>query len=180
MLEQLNRLLKMDVEEIISSEHSLTLINIYSKLYLNGGQPKTCAASQRKYYANLKKDYKMAKEKLKRTCIPNWEGRKYIPGVFKKGVLVAGHLHIMGASLTDEKAKELLKQRALKEKDFIRLPGEKVEEVEYTEKDILDVIEADGFKEALKIAKSLDLVKGNPNKENVFGALKDYLSDEEL
>ena len=181
MLEELDELLGMDIEDIISSVHSLTLLNIYSKLYLNGAQPRNCAASQRKYYNELKKDYKMKKEKIERTCIPAWEGRIYRPGIFKKGVLVAGHLHIMAGSLTDEQAKEHLKTGALKEKDFIRLPGEKTEvpKKEYTSEELLEIIEKGDHAIALRAAKVLDLVKGNPKKEEVFEALKQFLSDEE-
>lgn len=181
MLEELGELLGMDIEDIISSVHSLTLLNIYSKLYLNGAQPRNCAASQRKYYNELKKDYKMKKEKIERTCIPAWEGRIYRPGVFKKGVLVAGHLHIMAGSLTDEQAKKHLKTGALKEKDFIRLPGEKKEisSKGYTSEELLDIIDNEDYNKALSAAKTLDLVKGSPKKEEVFDALKQFLSDEE-
>lgn len=181
MLEQLDELLGMDIEEIISSVHSLTLLDIYSKLYLNGAMPRNCAASQRKYFNELKKDYKMKKEKIERTCIPAWNGRMYIPGVFNtKGELVAGHLHIMSEILTDEKAKELLKIGALKKKDFLRLPGEKTEKkpTGYTSKELLDMIDKKDFNGALTAAKTLGLVKGNPNKEEVFGELKKYLSED--
>lgn len=185
MLEQLDELLGMDIEEIISSIHSVTLLNIYSKLYLNGAMPRNCAASQRKYFNELKKDYKMKKKELERICIPAWDGRMYIPGVFnKKGELVAGHLHIMSEVLTDERAKELLKIGALKEKDFLRLPGEKTEKqpTGYTSKELLDIIAKKDYNGALEAAKVLDLVKGNPKKDEVFDALKNFLSedDEEL
>jgi hypothetical protein len=123
MVGKLDKIMTMNVEEVIASPLSLDLLKLYSIIFLAGAQPRTCAASQREYYKKLKENYQMAKQKLTKTHMLNWAGRRYIPGVFDKaGKLVAGHLHIHSEYLTDEKAVEYLKIGALKEKDFAVLP----------------------------------------------------------
>lgn len=108
----------MDVEAIISSPTSLKLLNCYSKLYLNGSQPRGCASSQRNYYKELcltgitkAMDY----EKIKaRTCKPAWNGLKFIHAEAR---------HYSNEYLTDEQAILLLERGHLTEKDFVILPS---------------------------------------------------------
>lgn len=104
----------------------------------------------------------MIEKILNRKCLPAFDGLKYIPGVFKDGKLVAGHLHIYGASLSDEQARELLKVGALKESDFITLPP-----VSEPGSDLVDVIDRDDFNEMLKAAKSAGFTKKNPKKADI-------------
>lgn len=183
---ELKELLKMDIEEIISSVHSLTLLKYYSKLYLNGGQPRTCAASQKKYYLLMKKDYQMKKEIIERKCVPAFQGRRYIPGVFKDGKLIAGHLHIMGSTLTDAQAIMFLELGVLTKKDFAKLPDMKEEpkseiklepeSTELTTEEIYEIIKRDDYKELSKAAKDLGLIKTKASKESIIKALKYHIN----
>jgi hypothetical protein len=180
MVKDLDMIMKMSIEEIISSTHSLTLLKIYSKLYLNGGQPRTCAASMRKYYSEIKKNYEMAKEILNRTCVPKFTGRIYCPGVFKeidgKKVLIAGHVHISPDHLTDEMASKYLEQGVLKKKHFLVLPGESNELKEYTKEDLLEVIEREDFNELSRVGKDLELFEKRGKKEDMLAEIKEYVS----
>jgi hypothetical protein len=177
----------MSIEDIISSTHSLTLLKIYSKLYLNGTPPRTCEASLRKYYLELKKDYIMNKEILQRTCVPKFEGRRYIPGVFDNdGKLKCGHVHISGSTLTDKEAIEFLEAGVLTEKDFNKLPigfenvkpevKHKIETDEYTKEQLLQVIIREDFNELSKVGKTLELFDKRGKKEDMLQALKDHVS----
>lgn len=137
MVSEVKELISMDVEAIISSPTSLKLLNCYSKLYLNGDQPRGCAASQRNYYRELcltgitkAMDY----EKIKnRTCKPAWNGLMFIHAEAR---------HYNNEYITDEQAITLLERGHLKEKDFIKLPDgylknepiEKSEQVSEVEK----------------------------------------------
>lgn len=104
-------------EEVAASSLCLKLFNCYSKLYLSGGQPRTCTASQLEYYQQLiKNGIQMAElfeEAKNRTCEPNWVGLKYIPGAAR---------HYAHDLLTDAQAIELLKAGHLTEKHFLKLP----------------------------------------------------------
>jgi hypothetical protein len=178
MIKEYDKIMSMSVEEVISSSHSITLLRLYRLLYLNGSTPRWCAASQRKYYEQLKKDYMKNKEKLEKKHVLAFSGRKYIPGVFKDGELVGGHLHISSENLTDLEAIELLKMGALKEKDFKVLPNSKAkkEAVEYSKEEIENAITEGKYQPMLKIAKDLKLVKGNANKETIENKLNEYLA----
>jgi hypothetical protein len=173
----LKELLKKEVEEIISSTDSLALLKYYSDLYLNGSEPRTCEKSLRKYYSQLKKDYQMKKQVIERTCVPAFEGRKYIPGVFNKNKeLVGGHLHIMSHLITDEMATDFLKKGILKEKDFKVLPENKTESVEYTKENLLEVIEKDNYNKIIKVCKDLKLIEKKESKEVALNLLNEYVS----
>ena len=176
---ELKELLKMDIEEIISSVHSLTLLKYYSKIYVNGGEPRTCERSLRKYYKELKKNYKMDKMKINRVCVPIFEGIRYIPGVHDKdGKLIAGHLHINGSLLTDEQATEFLKLGILSEADFKKLPYEKTEVKKKDKKTmLLEVIERGEFNELSKVGKELGLFEKRGKKEDMLEALENYVSE---
>ncbi len=115
VLSTYNYLMSRDVESIISSPDSLQLLRLYSVLYLDGGQPRTCVRSQRAYYNELKNTGKMKAELMEkvknRTCIPNWKGRRYIMGNFYLDTLI-----------TDEQAMHLLSHKYLSPNDFKKLP----------------------------------------------------------
>ena len=118
MVNEVKELISMDVEAIISSPTSLKLLNCYSKLYLNGDQPRGCASSQRNYYKELcltgiakAMDY----EKIKtRTCKPAWKGLMFIHSEAR---------HYSDEFITDEQAIVLLERGHLTEKDFVTLPS---------------------------------------------------------
>lgn len=115
MLERVNNILSKDIEKIISSELSLELLQVYSILFLSGGQPKTCSNSQRKYYQELSiSGIKLAKKMdKKRTCKPKWKGLRYIS---------KEHSHFNSETIDDETAIKLLKRKSLSKDDFIKLP----------------------------------------------------------
>lgn len=173
MLEDIKLLLSMGVEEIISSRHSLTLLKLYSDLYLNGKAPRTCANSQRAYYIRIKRDYEMKKDELKQTHVLKFKGRRYIPGIFKDGVLVAGHLHINSEFLTDADALKYLKLGVLKQSDFVKLPeGAKESKKEQT---ISELIEEGDYNRMVKRAKKLKLFEGTtPKKPELIKLLEDH------
>lgn len=180
MLDDLNKIVHMSIEEIISSTHVVTLMKLYSKLYLNGSQPRSCEASLRKYHYELKRDYQMKKEIIERTCIPAWQGRRYIPGVWdkEKKNLIAGHLHIHSEYITDEQATKFLKDGVLKEKDFIRLPlkeGQKHEAKEYSKDELIDIIEKNDYNEMYQVARNFDLAKRKVSQDKLIELLKDYV-----
>ncbi len=132
MLSGLQELLKKDFGEIISSPDSLKLLKYYSILYLNGGQPKTCEASQREYYTQLQLTGIMKAEQYeeinKRTCKPKWVGLKFIPSQGR---------HFSNEFITDIQATQLLEKGVLKESDFEVLPNLYLEEKEI-EKQIIE------------------------------------------
>lgn len=115
LADEVNELINSDVEEIIKSSASLDLLKIYSILYLNGAQPRTCASSIRNYYFELKKTGIMKAEKLEaiknRTCKPKWNGLRLINGD-----------HFSNEWITDEEAIKLLQRGYLNESDFDVLP----------------------------------------------------------
>jgi hypothetical protein len=120
----------------------------------------------------------MAKEILQRTCVPAWDGRKYIPGVFAEDgkTLIAGHLHIHSEYLTDEQAKEFLDLKVLRKKDFKVLPGEKPIAIDYTKAEIESLIEEGSYKDLAKCARDLKLIKTSANKETTIEVLKEHIS----
>ena len=116
MLATVEKILSMEVEAVISSPASLDLLKCYSKLYLGGASPRTCAVSQRTYYDELKKTginrakrYEMAQI---RTCEPKHKGT----------IMVRGYGFVICSQMTDEVALYLLNNKLLNESDFIKLP----------------------------------------------------------
>ena len=116
MLATVEKILSMEVEAVISSPASLDLLKCYSKLYLGGASPRTCAVSQRTYYDELKKTginrakrYDMAQI---RTCEPKHKGT----------IMVRGYGFVICSQMTDEVALYLLNNKMLNESDFIKLP----------------------------------------------------------
>jgi hypothetical protein len=117
LIKDLEEILSKTVEEVIASPLSLKLLNLYSKLYLNGEQPRWCESCQRDYYNQLKCEgylkIKLMEEIEKRTCIPAWNGLKYI---HKAG------RHYNHELITDVEAIDLLERGFLSESDFIKMP----------------------------------------------------------
>ena len=116
MLAIVEKILSMEVEAVISSPASLDLLKCYSKLYLGGASPRTCAVSQRTYYDELKKTginrakrYDMAQI---RTCEPKHKG------TFQ----VRNYGFVISSQMTDEQAIYMLNNKLLTESDFIKLP----------------------------------------------------------
>ena len=116
MLATVEKILSMEVEAVISSPASLDLLKCYSKLYLGGASPRTCAVSQRTYYDELKKTginrakrYDMAQI---RTCEPKHKG------TFQ----VRNYGFVISSQMTDEQAIYMLNNKLLTESDFIKLP----------------------------------------------------------
>lgn len=116
MLATVEKILSMEVEAVISSPASLDLLKCYSKLYLGGASPRTCAVSQRTYYDELKKTginrakrYEMAQI---RTCEPKHKGT----------IMVRGYGFVICSQMTDEQAIYMLNNKLLTESDFIKLP----------------------------------------------------------
>jgi hypothetical protein len=120
IVESVNEILNHDFNEIKSSTLVATLLSVYSKLYLNGAQPRLCNKCHEQYYNQLKingmKKAELFKKAKSRTCKPAWKGNRYIPSRGR---------HYNNELLTDEQAIELLSTGDLKEKDFFTLPGKK-------------------------------------------------------
>lgn len=113
MTEIVNEILSKSVEEVINSPLSLTLLKCYSVLYLNGGQPRACAVSQRGYYAQLQRDGLQKAEIMdNKTC-------KLVDGIHWVKPMAD---HISNANITDEIATECLTKGWLLERHFVTLP----------------------------------------------------------
>lgn len=120
LVEKIQRLLEQDVEVIIASTASLDLIWCYSTLYQNGQAVRSCAESQRRYYAILSKEgLTKAKEMenlKKRTCKPNWgDGLVWVNRCAR---------HFLAEHITDEQATDLLIHGDLPESMFDVLPDD--------------------------------------------------------
>lgn len=118
MTEQVREVLDKSFEEVNASSLILSLLSIYSKLYLNGAQPGTCGACHRDYYNQLKNNgmelAKQYEEAKNRTCKPSWNGIKYINATAR---------HWNSELLTDKEATNLLEKGFLKSSDFSILPA---------------------------------------------------------
>lgn len=117
MVERVKKLLSMEVGEIISSPQSIELLKVYSLLYINGGQPRTCSRSQKRYYDELTltglemaTKYNKLMERTCKTKLGENELR-YIWGDF-----------YTDAQITDAVAIKLLDNGGLTESDFEKLP----------------------------------------------------------
>lgn len=119
MTEQVREVLDKSFEEVQASSFILNLLSIYSKLYLNGGQPGTCGACHRDYYNQLKSNgmelAKAYEEAKNRTCKPAWNGLIYIRDTAR---------HWNSELLTDKEAINLLEKGFLKSSDFTTLPSD--------------------------------------------------------
>ena len=118
MLSEVKEILTNDVEVVIKSPQlSLSLLRCYSVLYIQGKSPRVCARSQRNYYRQLQKDgimkAELAEKVKNRTCVPAWNGLKYI----RKACA-----HFSDATIHDEQAIDAIKKGYLLESDFEVLP----------------------------------------------------------
>lgn len=117
MKHRLEELLKYDIKEIVGSPLVLELLDVYSKLFLNGSQPSYCEKCLTKYYYQLKQYGMEQQERIQkikdRTCIPAWNGLKYIPAVAR---------HFNSDLITDEEATDCLIDGKLRESHFKKLP----------------------------------------------------------
>lgn len=119
MIEKVKEIIDKELKDVLlDGSLSMQLLRCYSVLYLNGAAPRGCSQSQKKYYYQIKKsgmekaaEYNKKKESIN---VPNWNGIKY-------SRILNGH--ISSENLTDERALELLKNGALKNKDFKKLPA---------------------------------------------------------
>lgn len=123
MLSDIKLIKSTPFSELVSSEKVLTLLKVYSELYLNGQNPGGCEKCLRTYYnqimQNVEQQLIIYEEIKKRTLIPNWKDVKYISGAFYDS-----------ATITDKIALSALKHGFLKESNFIKLPdGYKVAEI---------------------------------------------------
>ena len=117
MVQEIEEILSKPVKEVISSPLSLTLLKIYSTLYLGGYQPRWCERSQTSYYNQLAidglKKAKEMKEIIERTCQLKPDLLIYVASLAT---------HITHANITDWLACEGLTKGFLKESQFIKLP----------------------------------------------------------
>ena len=119
MVQEIEEILSKPVKEVINSPLSLTLLKIYSTLYLGGGQPRWCERSQTSYYNQLATDgLEKAKQMensgvLERTCELKPDMLIYVSSLA---------MHITKSNITDRIACEGLTKGFLKESQFIKLP----------------------------------------------------------
>lgn len=117
MVNRLEILLSHNFREIVGSPLVLELMDIYSKLFLNGSQVGYCEKCLSTYYNQLIKNGKemaqLYEQVKKRTCKPAWNGLRYIPRQAR---------HFNSDLMTDEQATELLIDGVFKESDFEVLP----------------------------------------------------------
>ena len=117
LIDLVSKILAHDFGEVSTSPLIADMLSAYSKLYLNGTQPRLCGKCHKQYYEQLKLDgmkkaelYEKAKN---RTCKPAWRGLKYINKLAK---------HFNNELLTDDQAVDMLNKGHLKEADFFVLP----------------------------------------------------------
>lgn len=116
MIAAVSEILNNEVEAVLKDGRlSLMLIRCYSTLYLNGGQCRVCAQSQREYYRQLQiNGLEKAKHMENKTCQLPDEALHYIRGL--------GNKHISNANITDDEAIICLTNGWLKERHFLKLP----------------------------------------------------------
>jgi len=106
-------ILSYSVDEILQSRQlTLSILSIYSKLYLNGAAPRGCSRSIVGYYVELQKSNIKEKDIIMKKT-----------NKFKKLIYIALEgMHFSDANMTDEKAIQFLDANILKKEDFITLP----------------------------------------------------------
>jgi hypothetical protein len=117
IIEIVEQIKKERFEDIINSDLSVNLLWAWSQLFNNGQEPSWCVKCMRRYYSEITlHGTEMAinlEEAKQRTCIPNWNGNKYIHR--------AGR-HYSNVYITDKQAIDLLEKNLINESDFIKLP----------------------------------------------------------
>lgn len=132
MIKKVKALIKMDIQGIISSEYSLMLCDVYSKLFLNGGRPGHCVKSLKLYHQQLIQfGMKKAENFENKTCICNRKGL-----IFPSGLGRAINLE----TITDKDATLLIEMKVLKESDFETLPEGYQLSISKTKKETQEVI----------------------------------------
>ena len=110
-------IISKDVEEVVNTPLILTLLRVYSLLYLNGQQPRACGQCQRGYYSEIKtnglKKYETMESNINRTCELVTNDIIYVSAM---------HQHISNVNITDEMAGRCLDNGWLKAKDFKKMP----------------------------------------------------------
>lgn len=110
-------IISKDVEEVVNSPLILTLLRVYSLLYLNGQQPRACGQCQRGYYSEIKSNgllkFSQMESNLNRTCELVTNDILYITPM---------HMHISNVNITDEMALTCLENGWLKPACFKKLP----------------------------------------------------------
>ena len=106
-------ILSYSVDEILQSRQlTLSILSIYSKLYLNGAAPRGCSKSIAGYYVELQKSNIKEKDIIMKKT-----------NKFKRLIYIASEgMHFSDANMTDEKAIQFLDANILKKEDFITLP----------------------------------------------------------
>lgn len=122
------------------------------------------------------------KEKIKnRKLVPNFNGRKHIPGKFDDdGNFIGGHIYIDSENLTDERALELLEGKWLTKADFKVLPQapKKEQKVAFTE--VLAALDSNDTKTIKRMALDLGLTKGSVKLDEAIFALEQYVDENEM
>ena len=118
MVEDVKLILSKNVEEVIASTLSLTLLNCASKLYFNGAQCRFCARSQRGYYEMLQRNglelaTKYDKQMEAKTHETIYKGQRRF---------ISKHGFIFFDELSDLDCIEMLNSKVLRESDFTKLP----------------------------------------------------------
>jgi len=128
MRNQLEEILNLGIEAVIKSPLSLTMLKIYSTIYLGGGVPRCCERSQRLYFNELSRSGMQKLEEMaeifNKTC------------KLKGDILIysrAYATHFSNANITDAIAIEGLAAGWLKPTQFEILPTVKEFKKEETE-----------------------------------------------
>lgn len=120
MLDKIAKIKSIAFEELVNSDNVMLLLSVYSALWLNGKNPGWCNKCMRDFYNQIitegETQYKIYMEIKKRTCVPGWEGIRYIRGAFYDS-----------ATITDVQALDALKHGYLRDIHFKVLPlGEEI------------------------------------------------------
>lgn len=153
MLEQVNEILSKEISEILNDiSLSQTLINTYSKLYVNGAPVKGCQDSKQKYYRQLQINgiamAKLMEKVTDRTCKPSFKGLLYSTVIFK---------HINPDFLNDETAAMYLMNGILNESHFEILPENYLKSKRVVEK-------VQEIKQDIPVIEQKEVVKTYKNK----------------
>lgn len=120
IINEVEKMIKLEWAEIENSAHLLTFLKIYSQLYLNGTAPPLCAKCHKEMFLQLKKNgIEKATQKMNTLSKIN----KYK----KKGIVyfTALAMHVNLQNMSDEMALSLIEKNFLKKEDFEILPEEK-------------------------------------------------------
>ncbi len=122
LVDDVQILINTRLEDIENSSLVILMLKVYTKLYndpntihILGSSCKNCKQKLIKIYKQLKLNGMELAEKFDkpRTCIPAWNGLRYISGAAK---------HYDSSNLTDEAAIFFLEKNILSESDFKKLP----------------------------------------------------------